>query len=152
MPNGRFFYRDFGGFGSDLKWRDSFSMNDGIDLPFVRSVERDYHQSDDKAFKLSAPSAISTFFNAGFVFNLDRNIQKWITQGKLDATVRNSSYLEKRVFTLIREMAIEIGIPRNQVPTSRELSQSDQILLKLLTTGRRMTEPTNRRVSCRIIF
>lgn len=121
-PNGIFYHRDFGGFGIDLAWRDKEHLNDQIMLPFIRSIEIDYHQSDDKSFAESLQRSIANFFIGGFVYNLDVNMQKWIAEEKLSGPSHDPDFLQGRVYANLHQLAIDHGVSKWRLPTPRQMS------------------------------
>lgn len=78
LPNGKFMHRDFGGFNLDLKSFRKLNTLIPSELPHVTSISEDYHQ---KFSVSSVNESLETFFEQGFVYNLDKKMPDWVTKG-----------------------------------------------------------------------
>ncbi len=99
LPNEKFMHRDFGGFNLDLESFKRLQTMSPAKLPTATTVVEDYHQ---KHVGSSVNQGLETYFDQGFVFNLDQKLPEWVRNGwiieyrKLDSLGRAN---EKGLFS-----------------------------------------------------
>ncbi len=78
LPTGSFYHRDFGGFNIDLKFRQEKNLAVPTLPSFTGDVASDYYQDSHSG---NIHASLFSYFNGGFVSNLDTNINEWIKAG-----------------------------------------------------------------------
>jgi hypothetical protein len=71
-PTGRFVHRDMGGFNIDMDSK-SFNQEDKKFIPYFDSIKEEYHQ---KFIDPAKRQSLSVYFEGGFLYNIDRELQK----------------------------------------------------------------------------
>lgn len=125
LPDGTFTHRDFGGFNMDLGAFDELETLTPKKLPTATNVTEDYHQ---KHVASSVNQGLETFFENGFVYNLDQKLPEWVKRGwipeyrPLDSLGRpqGSRLFSKMIYTFVAQ---EISrITKGQAtPAARDL-------------------------------
>lgn len=88
-PSGRFIHRDLGGFNIDFDRKSEKAAG----LPTFTSVDEDYHQK----FSINArKQSIHTYFDGGFLYNIDRELSRI-----------QPDYKKGRIFDESRKILIE---------------------------------------------
>jgi hypothetical protein len=97
LPTGRFLHRDLGGFTVDFNYRDKIGIERPRDLPVIADFDKEYHL--DRAVERLGD--LRVYFLGGFVYNLDKEVPRWIANGWVKA-----KRLKKSVFTDLFETAV----------------------------------------------
>lgn len=103
LPNGEFMHRDFGGFNIDFKHFSELEMQRPDHLPVINSLDEDYHQ---KFHSKSIQQSLETYFEQGFIYNLDQKVPTWIKKGWV-ADYRTGKSFDRKTFSkmLYRSLA-----------------------------------------------
>lgn len=99
IPNGTFMHRDFGGFNVNLDKQKNSKLNIPRALPQLTDANSDYHQ---KFHNKSIDQSIQTYFENGFIYNLDKKLPLWVQQGWI------SSYKGKHEHRRFTQMLYQI--------------------------------------------
>ena len=142
QPTGRFFQRDFGGFNIDLKYRQRI----GLEVPelptFTGNIEADYYQSahGDNLF-----SSLHNYFEGGFVYNLDRNINEWIKLGWIKGSTFSFEEAHIWILNTLKEDLARYGSEIN-------MTTMDQISLAVSKIKLTVPDAVASIVSCQDLF
>lgn len=78
LPDGTFMHRDFGGFNLNLEAFPKLETMRPTLLPRATTVFEDYHQNFVRS---SVNQGLQTYFDQGFVYNLDQKLPQWVKKG-----------------------------------------------------------------------
>ncbi len=95
LPSGEFMHRDFGGFNMDLKSFNQLHMKTPENLPVINNLREDYHQSFHAK---SVNQSLETYFEQGFIYNLDQKMPEWVKQGWI-ADYRTGKNFDRKIFS-----------------------------------------------------
>lgn len=153
QPNGQFMHRDFGGFNMDLKSFRKLQTARPAKLPSVTTLTADYHQMHIES---SINQGIETYFDQGFVFNLDQKLPMWAKRGWIPE-YRNLGFLgrdldkglfSKMIYTAMAENLA--ALTQNQTrPTAADLSANN--IHEWIKAAREHLAVT-KKISCTAVF
>jgi hypothetical protein len=83
LPTGHFLHRDFADFRIDFRYRDKIGLETPRAMPLLTTVADDYGQGHIATEHLDR---LDTYFDGGFLYNLDREMPAWQRRGWLGGT------------------------------------------------------------------
>lgn len=95
MPTGNYVFRDLGGFDVDFSYRKNLGYKD-LNLPFITNFAKEYHQEELTA---ALRKSLYNHYEGGFLFNLNKDIPKWMEQGLIPAERLTPNHFSKQLQT-----------------------------------------------------
>jgi len=107
LPNGKFVFRDLGGFDVDFAYRKKIGAPLVKSLPFVDDFNKEYHQYE---LQNAIRGSLYNHFEGGFVYNLDQYIPEWMGEGLINQEKLGNGFFSHHLMdSFEKNYALRVG-------------------------------------------